>query len=93
MYIRSSSTWTTVVHWQIEPQPSLSAASGSNTVSTLARFNSNPGIAHWKAAKHLLCYLKGTVDLRLTYRPDLSLNAPFVAFCDAAHGDNPDNGW
>src|SRR5882762_9526223 len=30
------------------------------TVGYLARFNSNPGIAHWQAVKQLLRYLKGT---------------------------------
>ena len=29
-------------------------------VGVLARFNSNPGIVHWKAVKHLFRYLKGT---------------------------------
>lgn len=52
------------------------------TVSTLSRFNSSPGPAHWKAVKHLFRYLQGTLDLRLTYRPDLSSDAPFVTFCD-----------
>jgi hypothetical protein len=34
----------------------------------LDRFQSNPGIEHWKAAKKVLCYLQGTKDLMLTYR-------------------------
>ena len=28
------------------------------TAGVLARFNSNPGWAHWLAIKHLLCYIK-----------------------------------
>jgi hypothetical protein len=40
------------------------------TVGCLARFNSNPGIVHWHAVKHLLCYLKGTADYSITYAPD-----------------------
>ena len=57
----------------------------------LARFNSNPGLAHWQAVKHVLCYLKGTSDHKLTYRPP---DAPetFVTYSDADHGGNPDNG-
>ena len=62
------------------------------TVGVLARFNSNPGEAHWKAVKHLFRYLKGTVDLKLTYRPNPSSADPFTTFCDADHGGNKDNG-
>ena len=61
--------------------------------SVLARFNSNPGIAHWKAVKHLFRYLKGTVDLKLAYGPDPSNgNDRFITYCDADHGGNKDNG-
>jgi hypothetical protein len=41
----------------------------SYTVSKLARYNSNPGPEHWKAVKHLFRYLKGTLDVKLTYSP------------------------
>ena len=34
-------------------------------VSTLARFNSNPGPEHWKAVKHVMRYLQRTKDLNL----------------------------
>ena len=44
------------------------------TVGCLARFNSNPGIAHWHAVKHLLRYLKGTANYSITYAPDSSWN-------------------
>jgi hypothetical protein len=40
----------------------------SFAVSTLSRFNANPGEAHWDAAKRVLRYLKGTRDLWLVYR-------------------------
>ena len=42
------------------------------TVSTLSRFNVNPGKAHWAAVKHLFRYLKGTMDFhrcKLCWRP------------------------
>jgi hypothetical protein len=61
------------------------------SVGVLARFNSNPGPLHWKAAKHLLRYLKGTSDHKLVYGPDGSTE-PFSTFSDADHGGNPDNG-
>jgi transposase InsO family protein len=61
--------------------------------SVLARFNSNPGIGHWKAVKHLFRYLKGTVNLKLAYGPDPSMSDDrFLTFCDADHGGNKDNG-
>ena len=39
----------------------------SFAVSTLARFMSDPHSVHWDTAKHVLCYLKGTKNLRLTF--------------------------
>ena len=32
-------------------------------VGVLARFTSNPGLVHWLAVKHLLCYVKATNHL------------------------------
>ena len=58
----------------------------------LARFNSNPGVAHWKAVKHAFRYLKGTLDMKLEYGADEDTEELFVTFCDADHGGNPDNG-
>jgi len=63
----------------------------ANAVSILARFSSNPGIAHWKAVKHLFRYLKGTKDLKLVYRPDNS-GELFTSYCDADHAGSKDNG-
>ena len=34
----------------------------------LGRYQSNPGIDHWKAAKKVLRYLQGTKEHMLTYR-------------------------
>ena len=64
----------------------------SYTVGVLARYGSNPGMQHWKAVKHLFRYLRGTLDLKLTYRPTPSVDAPFVTYTDADHGGNKDNG-
>ena len=61
------------------------------SAGVLARFNSNPGPAHWQAAKHLMRYLKGTTHYRITYGPSLSPQ-PFITYSDADHGGNPDNG-
>jgi hypothetical protein len=61
------------------------------TVNVLRRFSSNPGVEHWKAVKHLFRYLKGTVDLKLTYSPTSSQEL-FTTYTDADHAGNPDNG-
>jgi transposase InsO family protein len=62
------------------------------TAGVLARFCSNPGIAHWKAVKHLLRYLKGTINLKLTYGPDLEISDMFVGYSDANFGGDKGNG-
>ena len=61
------------------------------TVSFLARFNQNPGPSHWGAVKHLMRYLKGTMDFKLTYSGPLAPGI-FTTFCDASHGDCKDSG-
>jgi len=61
------------------------------SVSVLARFNSNPGLQHWKAVKHLFRYLQGTKDLKLVYKPDDS-NELFTSYCDADHAGDKDTG-
>ena len=37
-------------------------------VGLISKFQSNPGIMHWKAVKRVLRYLKGTVDFSLCYQ-------------------------
>lgn len=52
----------------------------SFAVTTLSRFSSNPGPAHWDAVKRVFCYLKGTRDLWLTYG---SLEGVLKEYADA----------
>ncbi|KAJ3473654.1 hypothetical protein NLI96_g12893 [Meripilus lineatus] len=52
----------------------------SFSVSLLAQFMSNPGRAHWEAAKRVLRYVKGTLDYRLTYG---STTSGLESFSDA----------
>ena len=40
----------------------------SFAVGMLGRYQSNPGINHWKAAKKVMIYLQGTKDYMLTFR-------------------------
>jgi hypothetical protein len=62
-------------------------------VGVLARFNTNPGVTHWKAVKHVFCYLKGTLDYKLTYGPVSNHSSElFTAYSDADHGGDKDTG-
>jgi hypothetical protein len=46
----------------IATQPDIAYA-----VQTISRFSVNPSPAHWDTVKKNLCYLKGSVNLWLTY--------------------------
>uniref|UniRef100_A0A2N9GE70 CCHC-type domain-containing protein n=1 Tax=Fagus sylvatica TaxID=28930 RepID=A0A2N9GE70_FAGSY len=51
------------------------------------KFQSNPGLAHWKAVKRILRYLKGTMDYVLCYQgSDLRL----IGYSDADWGSDLD---
>jgi hypothetical protein len=53
----------------------------------LGRFQSNPGLEHWKLVKKILCYLQGTKGLMLTYRKTESLR--IVGYSDSDYaGDD-----
>jgi len=43
------------------------------SVNKLARFSHNLGRAHWNALKHILAYIKGTIDYGITYKRGSSL--------------------
>ncbi|KAG5733847.1 hypothetical protein E4T56_gene4918 [Termitomyces sp. T112] len=63
-------------------------------VGVLCRFNACPGPKHWQAVKHLMRYVRGTLDYKIEYSADAAASSPspFVAFADADHGGNLDNG-
>ena len=63
----------------------------SYTVHKLARFNTNPGMAHWKAVKHLFKYLRRTMDLSLTYSPCPHSSELFMTYSDADHAGELDS--
>ena len=56
----------------------------SYAVSYLGQFNNCFGEPHWKAAKRILRYLKGTKDVGLVYRPD---SKPLVGYVDSDWGN------
>jgi hypothetical protein len=75
-----------LMYLAIAMRPDISFA-----VGVLCCFMANPGPEHWKAVKHLFCYLCGTLDYCLTYAPNASAPKPFHMFSDADHGSNKDN--
>jgi hypothetical protein len=75
-----------LMYLAVTTRPDIAYSAG-----VLARFNSNPGLQHWQAVKHVLRYLKGTMDYKLVYQPSDSPE-PFITYSDSDHGGNPDNG-
>ena len=56
----------------------------------LAKFNENPGPAHWKAVKKALQYLWRTKDMGITYGKEPGGNIKLSAWVDADYGTCPD---
>jgi hypothetical protein len=61
-------------------------------VGVLCCFMARPGPEHWKAIKHLFCYLRSTINYQLTYTPNASVPKPFYVYSDADHSRNCNNG-
>ena len=59
-------------------------------ISSLSRFNANPGQAHWKGVLHVMRYLKGTLAGGIRYRKGACTD--IWSFCDASHLTRPDTG-
>lgn len=57
-------------------------------VGSLSRYNANHGEMHWAAVKHVLRYLKGTIDMRLTFRSDG--NNEMTGYCDSDYAGDLD---
>jgi hypothetical protein len=76
-----------LMYLAIATRPDIAFAMG-----VLCRFMARPGPEHWKAAKHLFCYLRSTIDYQLTYAPDASVPQLFYAYSNADHGGNCNNG-
>lgn len=59
-------------------------------VGMLGRYQSNPGLDHWKAGKRVLRYLQGTKDFKLTYKCSDSLEV--IGYSDSDLGGCKDTG-
>ena len=74
-----------IMYAQIVTQPDLSYA-----ISTLSKFASNPGCAHWNTLTHVLCYIKGTIEYRITYGRNNKDIRP-IGYADTDYGGDLDN--
>jgi hypothetical protein len=61
--ISYASTVGSLLYAQVCTRPDIAMA-----VGMLGRYQSNPGMEHWKSAKRVMRYLQGTKDYELTYR-------------------------
>ena len=73
---RYQSAIRSLMYAMIETRPDIAYA-----VSTLSQFASNLNQKHWKALKHLFRYLRGTLDLGITYCADG--NQAIVGYTDS----------
>lgn len=61
----------------------------SHALSLLSKYNGRPRMIHWKGAKRVLRYLKGTSDYGLLYR---SVDEPVIScYSDADHASDHEN--
>ena len=65
-------------------RPDLAQALG-----TVNQFCSNPGEEHWKAAKRILRYIKGTIDYGITFDGNEETDVKLQCYVDADWGSNP----
>ncbi|KAJ3014167.1 hypothetical protein NUW54_g1378 [Trametes sanguinea] len=80
------SEFNTLFYLAVATRPDI-----AHTVGNLARFSKSPGMAHWKAVKHLFRYIKGTLGYKLTYSPSSS-DKLFTLYTNADHAGCPDTG-
>jgi hypothetical protein len=57
------------------------------SVNLLARFSSAPTKRHWNGIKHILRYLKGTIDMGLFYSKEKG--STIVGYADAGYLSDP----
>jgi Reverse transcriptase (RNA-dependent DNA polymerase) len=76
---------SSVMYTQMATRPDLSYA-----VSTLSKFSSNPGKLHWTALMHVLQYIKGTLDNKITYGGSGRTSLTPYRYVDADYGGDRD---
>jgi hypothetical protein len=74
-----------VMYAQIATCPDL-----SYTVSTLSKFSPDPGKPHWIVLMHVLKYIKGTLDYKITYGGSGKTSLMPYDYVDAKYGGNRD---
>lgn len=60
-------------------------------VCLISRFMTNPRMSHWLAAKRILRYLKGTIELGIFYRRSESSSTRLMAFTDSDYAGDLDD--
>ena len=78
-----ASTVGSIMYAQVCTRPEI-----AYVVGMLGRYQSNPGIDHWKAVKKVLCYLQRTKDYMLTYRR--TDNLEIIAYSDSNYAGYKD---
>ncbi|KAF7373193.1 Reverse transcriptase Ty1/copia-type domain-containing protein [Mycena sanguinolenta] len=58
------------------------------SVGRLATCVGNPQPEHWKATQHLLAYVKGTLDYKITYRRDSGMGLKPIGWVDSDYGSD-----
>lgn len=62
----------------------------SYVVSVLNKFLEQPSSTHWTAAKRVLKYLKGTLNVGITYNGNCNQSNELIAFSDSDYASCPD---
>lgn len=73
-----SSTLGSLLYLATRTRPDIATA-----VSMLAKFQSNPARAHWRAMKHVVRYIKGTVQYGIEIPSVRIFSAELCGWCDA----------
>ena len=74
----------TLIYAAIGTRPDITFAA-----TRLSRFNNNPTEEHIKYARYVVCYLKGTKELKIKY--DGSSDAGLIRYSDSDWGENRDD--
>jgi hypothetical protein len=72
------------------PKPTGYICSTWRIITTLSKYVSNPGIAHWQALMHVLRYIKETLHYKITYSGDQYKNLQPIGWVDADYGGDVD---